>query len=195
MMEDCQKNNPAGLRIDLIDPVSFSKDNVRQGLTEAAVLVPLLQNGRGWEILFTRRSNAVMHHKGQVSFPGGMAEPHDTGPVATALREANEEINIELDSVKIIGCLPDVISISNYWITPVVGVLESASKLFIRTDEVDKIFTVPVAFLSDSRNFYTEIRQLPSGEQAEVVFFKEYQGEQVWGITAAITRELINRFK
>ena len=195
MMEDCQKNNPAGLRIDLIDPVNISKDNVRQGLTEAAVLVPLLQNGRGWEILFTRRSNAVMHHKGQVSFPGGMAEPHDTGPVATALREANEEINIELDSVKIIGCLPDVISISNYWITPVVGVLESASKLFIRTDEVDKIFTVPVAFLSDSRNFYTEIRQLPSGEQAEVVFFKEYQGEQVWGITAAITRELINRFK
>ncbi len=195
MMEDYQKSNPAGLRIDLIDPVNISKDNVRQGLTEAAVLVPLLQNGRGWEILFTRRSNAVMHHKGQVSFPGGMAEPHDTGPVATALREANEEINIELDSVKIIGCLPDVISISNYWITPVVGVLESASKLFIRTDEVDKIFTVPVAFLSDSRNFYTEIRQLPSGEQAEVVFYKEYHGEQVWGITAAITRELINRIK
>ncbi|MEL7644096.1 MAG: CoA pyrophosphatase, partial [bacterium] len=162
-MEDYQKSNPAGLRIDLIDPVNISKDNVRQGLTEAAVLVPLLQNGRGWEILFTRRSNTVMHHKGQVSFPGGMAEPHDTGPVATALREANEEINIELDSVKIIGCLPDVISISNYWITPVVGVLESASKLFIRTDEVDKIFTVPVAFLSDSRNSYTEIRQLPSG--------------------------------
>lgn len=195
MMEDCQKNNPAGLRIDLIDPVSFSKGNVRYGLSKAAVLVPLLQNGRGWEILFTRRSNTVMHHKGQVSFPGGMAEPYDAGPVATALREANEEINIELDSVKIIGCLPDVISISNYWITPVVGVLEFASKLFIRTDEVDKIFTVPVAFLSDSRNFYTEIRQLPSGEQAEVVFFKEYQGEQVWGITAAITRELINRFK
>lgn len=195
MMEDYQKSNPAGLRIDLIDPVNISKDNVRQGLTEAAVLVPLLQNGRGWEILFTRRSNTVMHHKGQVSFPGGMAEPHDTGPVATALREANEEINIELDSVKIIGCLPYVISISNYWITPVVGVLESASKLFIRTDEVDKIFTVPVAFLSDSRNSYTEIRQLPSGDLAEVVFYKEYQGEQVWGITAAITRELINRIK
>jgi 8-oxo-dGTP pyrophosphatase MutT (NUDIX family) len=195
MMEDYQKSNPAGLRIDLIDPVNISKDNVRQGLTEAAVLVPLLQNGRGWEILFTRRSNTVMHHKGQVSFPGGMAEPHDTGPVATALREANEEINIELDSVKIIGCLPDVISISNYWITPVVGVLESASKLFIRTDEVDKIFTVPVAFLSDSRNSFTEIRQLPSGDLAEVVFYKEYQGEQVWGITAAITRELINRIK
>jgi len=194
-MEDYQKSNPAGLRIDLIDPVNISKDNVRQGLTEAAVLVPLLQNGRGWEILFTRRSNTVMHHKGQVSFPGGMAEPHDTGPVATALREANEEINIELDSVKIIGCLPDVISISNYWITPVVGVLESASKLFIRTDEVDKIFTVPVAFLSDSRNSFTEIRQLPSGDLAEVVFYKEYQGEQVWGITAAITRELINRIK
>jgi len=194
-MENYQKSNPAGLQIDLIDPESISKGNVRQGLTEAAVLVPLIQNGRGWEILFTRRSNSVLHHKGQVSFPGGMAEPHDTGPIATALREANEEINIELDSVRIIGCLPDVISISNYWITPVVGVLKTASKLFIRTDEVDKIFTVPVAFLSDSKNFYTEIRQLPSGEQAEVVFYKEYQGEQVWGITAAITRELINRIK
>lgn len=194
-MENYQKSNPAGLQIDLIDPESISKGNVRQGLTEAAVLVPLIQNGRGWEILFTRRSNSVLHHKGQVSFPGGMAEPHDAGPIATALREANEEINIELDSVRIIGCLPDVISISNYEITPVVGVLETASKLFIRTDEVDKIFTVPVAFLSDSKNFYTEIRQLPSGEQAEVVFYKEYQGEQVWGITAAITRELINRIK
>ena len=194
-MENYQKSNPAGLQIDLIDPESISKGNVRQGLTEAAVLVPLIQNGRGWEILFTRRSNSVLHHKGQVSFPGGMAEPHDTGPIATALREANEEINIELDSVRIIGCLPDVISISNYWITPVVGVLKTASKLFIRTDEVDKIFTVPVAFLSDSKNFYTEIRQLPSGEQAEVVYYKEYQGEQVWGITAGITRELINRIK
>jgi len=194
-MENYQKSNPAGLQIDLIDPESISKGNVRQGLTEAAVLVPLIQNGRGWEILFTRRSNSVLHHKGQVSFPGGMAEPHDAGPIATALREANEEINIELDSVRIIGCLPDVISISNYGITPVVGVLETASKLFIRTDEVDKIFTVPVAFLSDSKNFYTEIRQLPSGEQAEVVYYKEYQGEQVWGITAAITRELINRIK
>jgi len=194
-MENYQKSNPAGLQIDLIDPESISKGNVRQGLTEAAVLVPLIQNGRGWEILFTRRSNSVLHHKGQVSFPGGMAEPHDAGPIATALREANEEINIELDSVRIIGCLPDVISISNYWITPVVGVLKTASKLFIRTDEVDKIFTVPVAFLSDSKNFYTEIRQLPSGEQAEVVYYKEYQGEQVWGITAAITRELINRIK
>ena len=194
-MENYQKSNPAGLQIDLIDPESISKGNVRQGLTEAAVLVPLIQNGRGWEILFTRRSNSVFHHKGQVSFPGGMAEPHDAGPIATALREANEEINIELDSVRIIGCLPDVISISNYWITPVVGVLKTASKLFIRTDEVDKIFTVPVAFLSDSKNFYTEIRQLPSGEQAEVVYYKEYQGEQVWGITAAITRELINRIK
>lgn len=194
-MENYQKSNPAGLQKDLIDPESISKGNVRQGLTEAAVLVPLIQNGRGWEILFTRRSNSVLHHKGQVSFPGGMAEPHDAGPIATALREANEEINIELDSVRIIGCLPDVISISNYWITPVVGVLKTASKLFIRTDEVDKIFTVPVAFLSDSKNFYTEIRQLPSGEQAEVVYYKEYQGEQVWGITAAITRELINRIK
>lgn len=194
-MENYQKSNPAGLQIDLIDPESISKGNVRQGLTEAAVLVPLIQNGRGWEILFTRRSNSVLHHKGQVSFPGGMAEPHDAGPIATALREANEEINIELDSVRIIGCLPDVISISNYGITPVVGVLETASKLFIRTDEVDKIFTVPVAFLSDSKNFYTEIRQLPSGEQAEVVYYKEYQGEQVWGITAGITRELINRIK
>jgi len=194
-MENYQKSNPAGLQIDLIDPESISKGNVRQGLTEAAVLVPLIQNGRGWEILFTRRSNSVLHHKGQVSFPGGMAEPHDTGPIATALREANEEINIELDSVRIIGCLPDVISISNYWITPVVGVLKTASKLFIRTDEVDKIFTVPVAFLSDSKNFYTEIRQLPSGEQAEVVYYKECHGEQVWGITAGITRELINRIK
>jgi len=75
MKEDGQQNSHPGLQIDLLDPVKDVDSSNDHGLTKAAVLVPLINNGQGWEILYTRRSNKVLHHKGQVSFPGGMAEP------------------------------------------------------------------------------------------------------------------------
>ncbi len=195
MMEKGYTGLRSELQIDLIDPGVKIEGDLRNGLTRAAVLVPLIKSNFSWEVLYTRRSNQVLHHKGQVSFPGGTAEPNDEGPVATALREANEEINLERASVNILGFLPNVVSITSYLITPVVGVLKTKEGLRIRTNEVERIFTIPVSFLSEQSNSYGEKRKLPSGENIDVLFFREFQGEQVWGITAAITRELIKRIK
>ena len=87
----------------------------------AAVLMPMLcQNGE-WALLFTRRTEKVPHHKGQVSFPGGAYEPGDKNSVQTALRETCEEIGLRPEAVRILGELGGMPSVSNYMITPIVG--------------------------------------------------------------------------
>ena len=192
--EDDHYLNP-GLEIDLLDQPQVTDMQNLEGMRRAAVLVPLFLSSHGWEILYTRRSEIVQHHKGQVSFPGGAVDENDNGPVSTALREANEEINIEMAAVRISGFLPDLVSITDYVITPVVGVLGSLKDIRIRSNEVDRIFSVPLLFLANKSNTFFEERILPSGTCIQVPFYKEYLGEQVWGITAQITRELIQRIK
>jgi len=188
-----QKNQR--LKLNLMKTYNnFDEKNV-EGLVRAAVLVPIFDNIQGWEILYTRRSDKVQHHKGQVSFPGGTVEAQDTGPITTALREASEEINIDPAKVRISGFLPDVISLTNYVITPVVGLMDSMEDIRIRSDEVVDIFAIPVSFLADESNTYFEKRALPTGVTVEVPFYKKYNDRQVWGITAEITMELIRRIK
>lgn len=194
IMEDDPYLN-TGLEIDLLEQPQFTDLQNLEGMKRAAVLVPLFLDAHGWEILYTRRSESVQHHKGQVSFPGGAVDENDNGPVSTALREANEEINIEKAAVKISGFLPDVVSITDYVITPVVGVLGSLKDVQIRSHEVDRIFSVPLLFFAEISNSYIQERILPSGTRIQIPFYKEYRGELVWGITAQITRELIQRIK
>ncbi len=91
------------------------------GLRKAAVLIPLLAKGEEWFVLFTRRSNTVNDHKGQVSFPGGAVEAEDDSDQAAALREANEEIGILKKQVEVLGQLEQYPSITGYLITPVVA--------------------------------------------------------------------------
>ena len=89
----------------------------------AAVLIPFLQVKGQWHILFTRRTDTVADHKGQVAFPGGRADPGDLSPEFTALREAEEEIGLNPANISILGCLQELPTITNYSITPVVGVM------------------------------------------------------------------------
>ncbi|HUT78385.1 MAG TPA: CoA pyrophosphatase, partial [Polyangia bacterium] len=95
----------------------------RPDLVRSAVLVPVVLDGPEPAVVFTRRTMTVAKHKGQISFPGGAAEPGDEGPVATALREAREEIGLDPAVVDVAGVLDDQITTTGFLITPVVGLL------------------------------------------------------------------------
>jgi len=89
----------------------------------AAVLIPFLHKEGEWHILYTRRTDTLPEHSGQVAFPGGMTDPQDSSPVATALREADEEISLKPEVVKILGSLKRLPTITNYFVTPIVGAI------------------------------------------------------------------------
>ena len=97
------------------------KPNTR--LKNAAVLVPLTYVQNEWHLLFTRRTDRVHSHKGQVSFPGGASDEGETTPEQTALREADEEIGLRPADVKVLGMLSQLITISSFRVTPIVGII------------------------------------------------------------------------
>lgn len=115
--------------------------------TEASVLVPLVQRDDGLRVLLTRRTDHLRDHAGQISFPGGRAEAHDTDPVATALRETEEEIGLHRRHVEIIGALPHYTTVTSYRVTPVVALVEPGFTLALDSFEVAEAFEVPLPFL------------------------------------------------
>jgi len=155
----------------------------------AAVLIPLLQEQGDWHILYTRRTQRVESHKGQVSFPGGACDQGETAPEDTALREVEEEIGIGREAIRILGRLASMVTITSYRVTPVVGVLDWPAVFRLSEHEVERIFTVPLAWLSDPRNRW----ELPfPGSQRGVVVYHPYDGELVWGATARMTVDFVN---
>src|SRR5579864_8856700 len=121
-------------------------------LLRAGVLIPLLWRGHGIEMLLTRRTDTVLTHKGQISFPGGQREDADTETVETALRESYEEIGLEPSRVTVLGELDDVFTaVSSFVITPVVGLVDGGiDDLRLAPDEVKSLLMVPVDRLLDS---------------------------------------------
>ncbi|MEO7245371.1 MAG: CoA pyrophosphatase, partial [Rubrivivax sp.] len=114
----------------------------------ASVLVPLVDRAGGLTVLLTRRATHLRDHAGQVSFPGGRAEPDDADPAATALREAQEEIGLDPRSVEVIGQLPTYTTVTHFVVTPVVGlVAPPPAALVLDPLEVDAAFEVPLEFL------------------------------------------------
>jgi 8-oxo-dGTP pyrophosphatase MutT (NUDIX family) len=116
---------------------------------DAAVLVPLLRVEHEWHILFTRRTSSLPEHSGQVAFPGGRSDPGDTSPEITALREAEEEINLSANDVTILGRLVELRTISNYCVFPVIGRIPWPYKFQLAREEVSRIFTIPLEWLAD----------------------------------------------
>jgi len=167
-----------------------------QFLTEvprpAAVLIPFLYDGEGWQILLTRRHSDLPEHSGQVAFPGGRADPEDISPEQTALREAYEEIGLRQSDVHLLGRLQDYLTITNYRVTPVVGVMPWPYPLHPAEDEVSRIFTIPLDWLAQPANHEERLRLLPSPHPpAQVVYFQPYDGEVLWGASARMTLNLI----
>ena len=152
--------------------------------TRAAVLVPLAYRDNHWSLLFIRRTrNTNDGHSGQVAYPGGCLEPDDSGPVAAALREAEEEI---------LGRLSDYRTVTNYQVTPVVGIVPWPYPLHLSREEVSRSFTIPLDWLTEPDNHVLHHRRLaPHLPPIPVIYFRDYDGEVLWGATASITMSLL----
>lgn len=163
------------------------EDAPHQLTRKAAVLVPLLYSASEWHLLYIRRSDGVQDHKGQVAFPGGAIEPEDEDEVAAAKRESWEEVGLPADSIRVLGLMSRRNTISNYYITPVVGVIAWPFTIRMQVSEVSRVFTIPLRWLAESDHHRRREVIRPNGAQEPVFFFDEYDGELLWGITAAIT--------
>ena len=160
---------------------------------QAAVLVPLILDKNKWSVLFTRRSESVNNHKGQVSFPGGAIEYSDESPITTALREAYEEIGLKPEQIHVLGAMPPHESVTSYTIFPVVAQVEWPFVLQINPLEVSRVFTIPLDWLIRRENFQIRDWLSPFGIRQGVVFYRPYDGEQLWGISACILLDLLEK--
>jgi 8-oxo-dGTP pyrophosphatase MutT (NUDIX family) len=159
-----------------------------QGKKTSAVLVPLLKEEIVWKLLFTRRSEQLAEHGGQVSFPGGRAEAGDSGPLQTALREACEEIGLSAKDVRPLGILDPAGTRTGFRIWPVVCVLKWPMGLTLSLSEVREVFLVPVEWLMRPGNYHwRDVESANDGTPHRAPFFEPFQGQVIWGATAAIT--------
>jgi 8-oxo-dGTP pyrophosphatase MutT (NUDIX family) len=150
----------------------------------AAVLIPLASFENEWHVLYTRRTDRVESHKGQVSFPGGACDDGETTPEQTALREADEEIGIKPNDVRVLGRLSRMITITNYRVSPVVGVIPWPYAFKVANIEVARVFTMPLLWLANRKNYWEFFRR---DDDRSVILYHPYDGELLWGATARMT--------
>ena len=154
----------------------------------AAVLVPLTLINNDWQVLYTRRTDIVEHHKGQVSFPGGAADPEDIDRTDTALREAEEEVGLLRTDVRVLGKLGEMLTVTNFMITPVVAVFPWPYTFKVHTIEVERVFLLPLKWLANRDNWQEFIRKETN---RSMISYFPYDSELLWGVTARITVEFI----
>jgi 8-oxo-dGTP pyrophosphatase MutT (NUDIX family) len=155
------------------------------GAVKAAVLLPVIPRDQsGTTLLFTRRTESLARHSGQVSFPGGRSEADDLTPVETALRETFEETGIAPSFITVAGYLDRYLTGTGFDIQPVVGLLANGFALAPDPREVAEIFEVPLAFLCDPANRRRESREV--GGRRRTFYAFTYQDHEIWGATAAI---------
>lgn len=181
----------------------------------AAVLVPVLSRAGGPTVLFTRRTESVKDHPGQVSFPGGRFEPGEDARAA-ALREAQEEVGLAPERVETLGILDDQVSVSSFLVTPVIGVVAEPPETFVHQEsEVVEPFEVPLQSLLDRARFREErwrVENMPAFAPVEeilrtraamneydeatqtypVYFFDGGPGREIWGLTARILKDVLD---
>ncbi len=138
--------------------------------------------------LLTQRTQEVATHKGQISFPGGLREDADSSLRETGLRELEEEVGIPADFVEVLGRFNQYTAAANFRVTPFVAFLREGFSVSRNTREVERILEVPLRFF-----YQTE----PTEEihhrfrRAVTLFFYNYQGDVIWGLTAAMIKDLI----
>ena len=154
----------------------------------AAVLIPLVWHDNEWHILYTRRTDKVESHKGQVSFPGGACDEGETTPEETALREADEEIGLNPNDVRVLGSLVNMITITYFRVTPVVGAIKWPTVFRVGEHEVARVFTIPLAWLANPVNRWQF--DMP-GRNRSLIAYHPYDGELLWGATARMTVDFL----
>jgi 8-oxo-dGTP pyrophosphatase MutT (NUDIX family) len=170
---------------------SYGDEGVgRVGTTAAAVLIPVIAHAGELTVLFTQRTQHLKSHSGQVSFPGGRAEPGDASVEFTALREAQEEIGLAPERVEILGRLPEYHTRTGFRVTPVIGLIQPPLELALDAREVESVFEVPLSFLLDPANRERRTREFQGMTTGFYVF--EYEGHMIWGATAGM---LVNLHK
>src|SRR4030042_2470867 len=165
----------------VIDHLSFAR---------AAVLVPLYKKGGDCHLLFTKRTDKVKYHKGEISFPGGVFDEGDSGLEKTALREAFEEVGLKEDNVQILGALDDIITRTEFIVTPFVGVFFPYPYPFMLSPiEIEELIEVPLACLLDQDCFGERV--IIQGDNKRVVESYQYGKYIIWGATARILKQFL----
>jgi len=165
---------------------------ISEKLIPSAVLIPLFcsqgQLQGQLHVLFTKRTEKVNFHKGQICFPGGTRQLSDSSPLQTALRESEEEIGLKAEDVEILGELDDSATLStNYLISPFVAFIPYPYPFKADNKEVEQIFSVPLSALMDEANFRQDY--YPTEDSAGPGYAYEYEGHIIWGATARILRQ------
>ncbi len=158
-------------------------------LRSAAVLLPLYWRDGEETILFTRRTENLEHHRGEISFPGGGRHPEDPDLVFTARRETEEEMGIAAGDVTILGRLDDFQSVHGYHVVPFVGTFPWPYRFQVNTEEIAEVIEVPVATLRDPGIFHSE--DWHHRGRIHPVHFYTVGRHQIWGLTAAILKQFI----
>ncbi len=158
----------------------------------ASVLIPLCWDGTEWHLLFTRRTDIVDSHKGQVSFPGGACDLGEEEAEQTALREVHEEIGVRPEDVRILGRMNDIVTITQFRVTPVVGVIPWPYVFKVAVVEVGRVFTMPLRWLATPMNRW-EFSRPESG--LRLIAFHPFDGELLWGATARMTVNFLEALK
>ncbi|MGN8169625.1 NUDIX hydrolase [Agrobacterium sp. 22117] len=170
--------------------VRLSGDGIR--LKDAAVLVPVINDGDEARVIFTQRTKTLRNHSGQISFPGGGIDAQDRSPEEAALRETEEETGMSRRFIETVGRMPDYISGTGFRIKPVLAVVRPGFTLTPNPAEVDEVFEVPLSFLMNPANHSRGSRMFQGRER---FFYEMPYGERyIWGITAGIVRSIYERF-
>lgn len=160
------------------------------GFRRAAVLLPLYEARTGPHLVLTTRTESVPTHKGQVSFPGGGFQERDGDLQATALREADEEIGLHPADVSILGCLDDAVAVSSrHVVRPFVGFVPYPYTFRPDLYEIQQLIHLPIRALLEGAPFREELWER-EGRPIRVFFF-EYDGQTIWGLTARILRQFV----
>ncbi len=160
-------------------------------LRPAGVLVPLIAGPDGLNVILTKRSSALKHHPGQIAFPGGKRDEGDADVIDTALREATEEIGLPRGIVQVMGTLPGHETVTSFVMTPVVGFVTEPFEVRPEPGEVDEVFQVPLAHVTDPARFSIQFRRWRGVRRHYyTVPFGPYY---IWGATARILRGFAER--
>jgi 8-oxo-dGTP pyrophosphatase MutT (NUDIX family) len=158
----------------------------------AAVLIAMHSVENELRVLFTKRAEHLLHHPGQISFPGGKYEDSDASLIDTAIREAHEEIGLAPENVKVIGQLPSYKTVSGFEVKPILAFVESkldiVNDLVIDQGEVAEVFDVPLAFLMQPNNLLAHMIERKGKDFP--VYFIPFEDRYIWGATAGIIASL-----
>jgi len=165
-------------------------------LKPAAVLAPFFLKKDEIHLLFTRRSQSMRNHKGEISFPGGAQDLTDQDFIQTALRETEEEIGVKADDVEIIGELNHWITYTKFRITPIVGIIPYPYAFRISSYEIDEIIEIPLSHLIKPANRRVVYRSSPINPDQQIkLHYFDYQQHTVWGMTGLILSELLGKME